>query len=123
VPHTDGSIGREGTGEARLLMRSVNHPFRNSVCGNGPQRYIFIAYYIECKIARRKINILARSWENTDFDYDITSVAKVQFEHLFNAIRWDQGGPDRKTPLLHMRGVAVGIRSWPEPWRCHECER
>jgi hypothetical protein len=94
VPHTDGSIGREGTGEARLLMRSVNHPFRNSVCGNGPQRYIFIAYYIECKIARRKINILARSWENTDFDYDITSVAKVQFEHLFNAIGQDQSGPD-----------------------------
>jgi hypothetical protein len=104
-------------------MRSVSHPFRNSVCGDGPQRYIFIAYYIECKIARRRINILARSWENTDFDYNITSVAKVQFEHLRNAIGRDQSGPDRKIPLLHMCVVAVGIRPWPETWRWHECER
>ena len=44
--------------------------------------------------AGRLINILARSWENTDFDYDITSVAKVQFEHLLNAIGRDQSGPD-----------------------------
>jgi hypothetical protein len=90
---TDGSIGWEGTGEARLL-RSVSHPFRNSVCGNGPQGYRFIPYYVECKIARRKINILARSWENTDLDYNITRVAKVQFEHLLNAIGRDQSGPD-----------------------------
>jgi hypothetical protein len=75
-------------------MRPVSHPFRNSVCGNGPQCYRFIAYYIEGKIARRKINILARSRENTDFNYDITSVAQVQFEHLLDALGRDQSGPD-----------------------------